>query len=362
MRPQRTLKTELTTHERMRRTFERRDVDRVVIEDYPWNGTLRKWRKQGVPANTDWRDWFGVDKLENIFLDISPRYKREILEETDRYIIRHDEYGVTMKDFKDEDSTPEFLDFDIKNSELWKGARARMTFDKSRVDLEGIKRNTEAWRAEGRWIRFHFWFGFDITHARFVGTETLLVAMMEEPEWVTDIFGTMLDLNIQLFDYLWDNGVRADSMLWADDMGYKNTQFFSTQKYLEILKPFHKRAVEWTHNKGLRAQLHSCGDIRPFIPHLIEIGVDSLNPIEVKAGMDPLVIKKAYGDKLVMHGGFNALLYNEYEKMLAEIERLLPKLMSGGGYIFASDHSIPNVVTADMFRAVVEKVKQISSR
>jgi len=344
------------------RTFKRLDTDRAAIFDNPWQGTIKNWKKQGMPGAADWRDWFDVDKVETLSVDVSPRYNPVILEETDKYVIRRSDYGVTMKEFKTEDSTPEFLDFDIKNSVLWKGAKARMTFDKSRVDLGYYKNVMEQWRADGRWVRSSFWFGFDITHSWFLGTETVLIAMIEEPEWMADVFGTMLDLNIKLHDYLWDNGIRTDSIIWCDDMGYKNTQFFSEKVYCDILKPFHKRAVEWARNKGLRAELHSCGDIRPFIPHLTEIGLDSLNPIEVKAGMDPLFIKKAYGDKLVLHGGFNALFYNEPGKMLAEIDRLLPGLINGGGYIFASDHSIPNVVTADMFRAVVKKVKQISSK
>ena len=354
-------KSQLTTHERMLRTYERRCIDRVVIADSPWQGTLRNWKEQGMPAGADWRDFFGCDKIETVAVDVSPRFKTQVIEETGQYIISKSEYGVTLKQLKTEDSTPEFLDFDVKDSIQWKDAKARMTFDKSRVDLDACKKNLEKWRADGRWVQSLFWFGFDITHSWFIGTETVLMAMMEEPEWMADIFETMLDLNVKLHDYLWDNGVRTDSIFWYDDMGYKNTQFFSANTYCKLLKPFHKRAVEWAHNKGLRAELHSCGDIRPFIPHLIEIGLDALNPIEVKAGMDPLFVKKTYGDKLVIHGGFDALLYNQPEKMLAEIERLLPELIKGGGYIFASDHSIPNVVTADLFRTIVEKVKEISS-
>ena len=356
------MKKELTTHERMTRTFERRDIDRVVISDTPWEGTKKNWVRQGMPQGADWRDFFGTDKIESINADVSPRYKAEVLEETDRYVIRRSEYGVTTKNLKEEDSTPEFLDFTIKDSEIWKDAKARMTFDKSRVGLDYYKKAIEGWRADGRWVQYGFWFGFDITHSWTIGTETVLIAMMEEPEWMADIFGTMLDLNIKMFDYLWDNGVRADSIHWYDDMGYKNAQFFSEAVYCGVLKPFHKKAIDWAHGKGLRAELHSCGDIRPFIPHLIGMGLDSLNPIEVKAGMDPLFIKKTYGDKLVMHGGFNALLYNEHGKMLDEIDRLLPQLIKNGGYVFSSDHSIPNVVTADDFRAVVERVKKISAK
>jgi len=66
-------------------------------------------------------------------------------------------------------------------------------------------------------------------------------------------------------------------------MGYKGTQLFSVDMYRELLKPYHKKAVEWAHSKGIKAHLHSCGDVNPIIPELIEIGVDALNPLEVKS-------------------------------------------------------------------------------
>ena len=44
--------------------------------------------------------------------------------------------------------------------------------------------------------------------------------------------------------------------------------------------------------------------------------------------------------------------------ILAEIDEKLPILKEGGGYIFSSDHSIPNDVSLDTMRRIVERVKQ----
>jgi len=118
-------------------------------------------------------------------------------------------------------------------------------------------------------------------------------------------------------------------------------------------KPRQKRAVEWAHAKGAYARMHSCGDVNPFVPELIEIGMDGLNPLEVKAGMDPVALKAAYGDKLVFHGGINAVLWDKPDQITAEIERVVPVMKQNGGYIFASDHSIPeNVSLADFTRII----------
>ncbi|HLA40259.1 MAG TPA: uroporphyrinogen decarboxylase family protein, partial [Candidatus Glassbacteria bacterium] len=72
----------------------------------------------------------------------------------------------------------------------------------------------------------------------------------------------------------------------------------------------------------------------------------------------PLQIKSEYGDRLVLHGGVNAVLWDKPEEIAAEIERVVPVLKEHGGYIFASDHSIPDTVSLPDFRRIVECVKR----
>jgi len=181
--------------------------------------------------------------------------------------------------------------------------------------------------------------------------------MLEEPEWVTDMFDTYLNMTISLWDVLWDEGIRTDAIFWYDDMGYKQNQFFSLAKYKELLAPYHKRAIDWAHNHGIYAHLHSCGDIRPIVPVLVDMGLDALNPLEVKAGMDPILLKKQFGDKLVFHGGLNAVLWDDPEAVYAEMDKLIPVMKENGGFIFSSDHSIPNSVSLEDFKGIVARAK-----
>jgi uroporphyrinogen decarboxylase len=89
--------------------------------------------------------------------------------------------------------------------------------------------------------------------------------------------------------------------------------------------------------------------------------LDALHPLEVKAGMDPVSIKKEYGDKLVLNGGINAVLWDKPEKITEEIKRLIPILKENGGYIFSSDHSVPSSVSLEQFREIIDLVKEIGS-
>ena len=349
----------MTSWERFKRMYEHREADRIPIIDEPWSGTLRRWRREGMPEGMDWCDYFDVDKLGIINIDISPRMPEITLEETHRYYIRTSRGGVTMKHFKEEDSTPEFLDFTITTQEAWDQAKKQMTLEDDRIPWEMLRQNYDKWRAEGRWIRAVFWFGFDVTHSWMMGTENTLIAMMEEPELVEDIFDTYLSRCETLFSRIWDAGYHFDEIFWYDDMGYKGTTFFSPNMYRSMLQPYHKRAVDWAHNRGIYAQLHSCGDVMTLLPHIVATGVDALNPLEVKAGMDAFKIKKEYGDRLVLHGGINAVLWNDKDAILEEIDRKVPVLKENGGFIFSSDHSIPNSVSLENMKAIVEEVKRV---
>lgn len=349
----------MTSWERFKRMYEHREADRIPIIDEPWSGTLRRWRREGMPEGMDWCDYFDVDKLGIINIDISPRMPEITLEETDRYYIRTSPWGVTMKHFKEEDSTPEFLDFTITTQEAWDQAKKQMTLEDDRIPWEMLRQNYDKWRTEGRWIRAVFWFGFDVTHSWMMGTENTLVAMMEEPELVEDMFDTYLSRCETLFSRVWDAGYHFDEIFWYDDMGYKGTTFFSPNMYRSMLQPYHKRAVDWAHNRGIYAQLHSCGDVMTLLPDIVATGVDALNPLEVKAGMDAFKIKKEYGDRLVLHGGINAVLWNDKDAILEEIDRKVPVLKENGGFIFSSDHSIPNSVSLENMKAIVEEVKRV---
>ncbi len=155
----------MTSRERYIRMYEHREADRVPITDSPWAGTIVRWRREGMPEGVDWRDYFGVDKIEGIGVDITPRYETRLIEETDRYKIYTSPWGVTMKQFKELDSTPEFLDFKVSDSDAWQDAKRRMAVTPDRVNWDYLKENYPRWQKEGSFISGSFWFGFDVTHS-----------------------------------------------------------------------------------------------------------------------------------------------------------------------------------------------------
>ncbi|HEY3281025.1 MAG TPA: uroporphyrinogen decarboxylase family protein [Armatimonadota bacterium] len=351
----------MTSKERFARMFAHQEADRVPIIDGPWGATVERWRREGMTEGMSFVDYFGLDHVAGIGVDISPRYPVAVLEETDEYRVHTTAYGATLKDWSHAGGVPEFLDFTIKDRDSWAEAKQRMTPTRDRVPWDWLRENYPKWREQGAWIQAGFWFGFDVTHSWTVGTERVLVALVEDPEWLSDIFNHFLDMNLALFDMVWDEGYHFDSIMWPDDMGYKHSQFFSLRTYRQVVKPVHKRAVDWAHAKGIKAHLHSCGDVNPFVPEFVEIGIDALNPLEVKAGMDPIRLKQTYGKDLVLHGGVNAVLWDDPDAIEAEMRRVMPVLKQNGGYIFSSDHSVPSSVSLEDFRHIVNLAKELGS-
>ncbi|GMV67418.1 MAG: hypothetical protein KJ050_10470 [Candidatus Omnitrophica bacterium] len=352
---------ELSSHERFQRMYEHRDADRIPIIDYPWPATVERWHREGLPDGADYVEYFGLDHVSTIHVDNSPRFEETVVEETSEYVITKTHWGVTLRNWKHMASTPEFLDFTIRDPDSWKVARQRMTPSPDRIDWEGLKKNYPTWRKNNHWIQAYLFFGFDVTHSWIAGTERILVSLVTDPEWCIDIFNHCLDVHLALLEQVWQAGYTFDAITWCDDMGFKHSQFFSTRTYREILKPIHKRAVDWAHQHGIYAHLHSCGDIRPFIPDLIDIGVNALNPIEVKAGMNPIEIKQAYGNDLVLHGGINAVLWENPEAIEEEMRKVIPVVKENGGYIFSSDHSVPSSVGFEDFRRITSLAKVLGN-
>ncbi|MFA5562065.1 MAG: uroporphyrinogen decarboxylase family protein [Eubacteriales bacterium] len=353
--------TQLTSRERFLRAIKRQEVDRIPLYDSAWAGTVERWHREGMPANVTWQKFFGFDIRHAYMLENSPLYETTVLEETETYKIQKTKWGATLKFFKHQDSTPQFLEYYITSPERWEEAKARMKATPDRIDWDYLKSAYPTWERNGEYRQLNLWFGFDVTHSWSTGLENVLIGMYEDPDWIRDMFDHYLSVQLELAEMILAAGYKFDGIHWPDDMGYKEKGFFSPDIYRELLKPYHKKATDWAHEHGMVVELHSCGYIEPLIPDLIDIGIDCLHPIEVKAGMDPVKIKQTYGRELAMRGGINALLWNHPDQLEAEVRRVIPILKEGSGYIYSTDHSIPNSASLADFKRITDLVVELGS-
>jgi len=117
----------MPSRERIGRMFEHREADRIPVMDIPWSSTIERWRREGMPENVGWAEYFDLDYIPDIRVDNSPRFETRIIEDTDEYTIQATAWGVILKSWKHAASTPQFLDFTIVDPQSWAAARDRIS-------------------------------------------------------------------------------------------------------------------------------------------------------------------------------------------------------------------------------------------
>lgn len=351
----------MDSRERILLALERREADRVAIQDSPWTTTIERWHREGLPADTTPQDYFDFEMVSLPSGDQTLRLERKVIEETDEYIVERNPNGAVLRNFKHSTSTPELIGFALDSRSAWEELKPRLEFSSDRIDFEKSRRVYDEARAKGKFVVFATAVGYDLL-STIVGPGTLLPAMLTDPDWVTDMVATWADLTIACAEELLAGGLDFDGAFLFDDMGHRDRPFFSNQVYRAILKPHHKRLCDFFHSHGKKVLLHSCGYVAPFIPDLIEAGFDCLQPLEVKAGMDLLDLKKRYGDRLAFMGGVDVrTMCGPPEVREREIRLKVGEGKRGGGYIFHSDHSVPDDVSFSQYCDVIRLVHKYGS-
>ncbi|NLO73318.1 MAG: hypothetical protein GX100_04305 [candidate division WS1 bacterium] len=346
----------MTSKERVNLALAHREADRVAIHDAPWGTTIERWHREGLPQNMTPADYFHFE-LEGQWVEPSFRFPTETLEETEEYTITRDGNGTVSKTWKHKESTPLWLDYTIKTPEAWHEHKPRLEWSSDYVDWEAAKAMQARCQENGRWFYYACAFGFN----RFdiiVGGERLLMAMATDPDWVQDMFDTWAELCCQILEDMIGHGLQFDGCFVYNDMGYRNASLFSPAMFRRFEFPNHKKIYDCAKAHGLKCILHSCGCVKELIPGLIEAGLACLQPLEVKAGMDLIELKQQYGEVLAFMGGIDArkMAHPDPAVIEEEIRTKFAVAMPGGGYIFHSDHSIPDNVSFQQYQHVIDLV------
>jgi len=324
--------------------------------DGVWGTTLARWRREGFPADAPPADVFGYDMAE-IRPDTSLRLPVVRIEDNDEYSVVRDANGTTVKNWKQSTSTPGWIDHLIKTRADWEEYKALAQWDRSRIDWGAARRSYAAARDRDRFVYYSGAICWDAT-LPLIGAEAMLYAMADDPGWVSDMYATMTDLYLTGAEEFLGAGFEFDGAWVYDDMAYRSGPFFSPRSYRELFFPHDRRVCGFFRARGVPVILHSCGNIAPLIPRLIEAGYACLQPLEVKAGMDLVALKKSYGEVLAFMGGIDVRAMGDPNPAAIEheIATKIPVAMAGGGYIYHSDHSVPDTVSLEQYRHVMELV------
>jgi uroporphyrinogen decarboxylase len=346
----------MTSRERVLQAIAHEPADRVAIHDSPWGTTIERWHKEGLPADKSPHEFFGYE-FWGAWIDNSLQLPAETLEDTPEYAITKTGDGNVWRNWKGKTSTPELIDFTITTREKWEEHKPRMVMNESRVAWDAVRDSNRAAREAGLFCHFSCGPGFTKV-CDMVGPARLMMAMVDDPEWVKDMALTDGRLCAEIAEAMIDRGFEFDAGWVFDDLGYKGKGFMSVGMYREMFWPGHKVICDVFKSRGLPMLLHSCGYVEEYIPLFLEAGFDVLQPLEVKAGMDLVRLKREWGDRLAFMGGIDvrAMAHPDPAVIEQEIASKIPAAKQGGGYIYHSDHSVPDNISFEQYSRVIELV------
>ena len=196
------------------------------------------------------------------------------------------------------------------------------------------------------------------------GMQQFYMDMLIDKEFIHALLDKTLSLHLEFLDNMLSAcGEHIDVVIQGGDLAGQQTTLMSPDAYREFIKPRQAKAIELIRSKT-KAKIfwHCCGAVSSLIPDFIDIGIDILNPVQVRAhGMDAAVLKKKYGDKIVFWGGIDSqqvMPAGSPSDVEAEVRSLLRSMAEDGGLVVCSVHNIQADVPTENVVALYDSVRK----
>lgn len=361
--------------ERMRRALRHEEPDRVPVSDFFWGSFVERWRRElGLPADADPYVHYDLDWIVTLpNMDPWIRSFEVLRESSDEVIVKTGFGAVLRKRF--EHPMPEMLAWDVdaieklETAEFDDPADRRRFFSSGDNQIAGVgdgfQRDVPPWVETVRSLRKDFPVYGSMIEAsecltRLIGQANYLLWLGEHPgrmaaaiRRIGEFYARMAEAEIEA-----GRGLLDGFVIWGD-VAFKKGTFFAPAYWREHFKPWVARMVEAAHRAGLPVIYHGCGDVRAIFDDFVEIGVDAYNPLEAKAGMDAVQLRRRYGHAIAFCGNSDVRVWEtgDREAIRREVLRKL-KAAKGGGYIFQSDHSVTSGVSGETYDFIVRLVRE----
>ena len=179
------------------------------------------------------------------------------------------------------------------------------------------------------------------------GWGNFMMDLAGDRAFAEDLMDRMVETHLEnLSRFLRAVGDNVDLIQMGDDLGTQHATQISPEMYHELIHPRHKRVYQYVRERSsVVVFLHSCGSISPLIPDLIDAGVCALNPVQTSAAdMDPVMLKRRFGDKLTFWGGGcdtqTVLPTATPERIETHVRERISVFAPGGGFVFCQVHNI----------------------
>jgi hypothetical protein len=350
----------------------------VPISDFFWGGFTQRWRQElGLTADANPYYYYDLDWISTV-PNMDPWIRPfEKLRESPEEIVVKTGFGAILRKHY-EFPMPEMMAWEIDTFEKLERAEFDDPRDSRRFFAagdnqiagvgDGFEFNSPAWIDTVKSLRPDFpVYGSMIEVSecltRLIGQQNAMLWMGEFPERMGAVVNRIGAYYLECAKAEIDagQGLLDGFLIWGD-VAYKKGMFFSPRYWREYFKPWVARMTEYAHAHGLPVMYHGCGNCKAIFQDYIDIGIDAYNPLEAKAGMDCVELRRQYGQGMGFCGNSDIQIWESGDR--ASIRReVLRKLNAakGGGYIFQSDHSVSSGVSGQTYDWIVKLVREFGN-
>jgi len=199
------------------------------------------------------------------------------------------------------------------------------------------------------------------------GVEEWYISTLTREDFIKEVYDRETDIAIDNLKKLYSViGNKIDVVyICGADFGTQNSTFCSPETFSRVWLPYYKKVNDWIHqNTQWKTFKHSCGAVETLMDLFIEVGFDIINPVQINAaGMDPQLLKKKYGDRIVFWGGGadtqGVFAFGTPEQVKEQIKRQCDILNKNGGFVFNTVHNIQANVPFENVVAMLGALKEL---
>jgi len=361
--------------ERMNKALNHEEPDRVPISDFFWGSFIKRWRKDlNLSDDTVIYKYYDLDWIVTT-PNMDPHIKPfEILNETDEEVLVRTGFEAVIQK-KLAHPMPAYLKFETDTIEKMRSFEFNDPWDDRRYFKggdnqvagvgDGFQRNSPPWMDSVKSLYPDIPVYGSICEAhemlwRVIGTNNVMLWIGLYPdeiggfvERIGQFVVEMTKAQIKAADGLLDGMV-----VWGD-VAYRKNLFFSPDYWRKHFKPVVREIVKVCHQHSLPVIYHGCGNVNSIFQDFIEVEVDAYNPLEAKADLDVVDLRRKYGHRIAFCGNMDVLAWaNESPEELKKIVLTKLNAAKGGGLIFQSDHSVPGNISGENYEYVVNLVRE----
>ena len=194
------------------------------------------------------------------------------------------------------------------------------------------------------------------------GEEEFWLDIADDPGWVKAIVDRLTDHMIAVgVESIRRFSCQDTGIAIYDDCAANWGPFMSPDAYERLFLPALRRMVEAYKAAGAaKVMFHSDGNVLPLLDMWVDAGIDAINPIEYRLGMDPVKLREKYGRRLACVGGLcntEILPRGDRAELRDHVQHLF-EAASGGGFVMGTA-SISGDVSVSTFEYLVELLDEL---